>query len=285
MGLAVTSRIQESAADPHTFFMMIALREKLSYASFLFTPRAMEAEETQLSVIILSAPRTGSTLLSTYLDSIASFKSHGEVINPETYPFFKKIGGLPFRREMGLFKMRSKLADEQASIKLIFSQLERLNIRLADLQQRFPNAKFMVIYRRHLINSYISYLRAKSTQEWSSKLRTQSQSSQPSFYIDQDEFLAYCHRIKNHYLSCRANNFLSRSMVVNYEALAGHPQQLFDEMIFPFLKLSPVSVKSPLKKQITRPLSDLIDNFESVRAVIESPAALLDYDCATQQFH
>jgi len=222
---------------------------------------------------------------STYLDSINSFKSYGEILNPEIYPFFQKVANLPFKKSLALFKAKSILREHNSSIKLIFQQLDYLKITLEDLLTHFPSAKFIVIYREHLINSYISYLRAKVTQEWNSRFPKNTVSEKLSFCVDRDDFLQFCDRARAAYSQCHIGGFWGRSVVINYECLVDQPQRLFDDTIFPFLGAAATPINSPLTKQITTPLSELIENFDAVKDMLELPEVRLQFDETTQRFY
>ncbi|MDJ0615768.1 MAG: hypothetical protein QNJ63_03305 [Calothrix sp. MO_192.B10] len=249
---------------------------------FLRNLLQLDVDHTK-SVIILCAPRTGSTLISSYLDSLNEFNSYGEILNPEQYPFIEKLNRLPFKKALSLLKIKFILADKNASVKLIFSQCERLGVNVNDLEKKFPSVKFLIIYRSCLIDSYISYQRAKRTNEWFRTKDTNSQ--QLSFRIDKDDFLNYCRSTKKLYYRCNSESLLNRSMVVEYQRLATEPQKLFQEEICPFLDITYTPVKSPLRKQIVTPLSELIENFDEISELINSPDTLLQFDRSAGGFY
>ncbi|MDJ0795949.1 MAG: hypothetical protein QNJ51_03790 [Calothrix sp. MO_167.B12] len=256
---------------------------KINYLIFfLRSLLQLDADKTK-SVIILCAPRTGSTLISSYLDSLNEFKSYGEVLNPELYPFIEKLNKLPFKRNLSLLKIKFILADNNASVKLIFSQCEKLGVNVNDLEKNFPFVKFVIIYRSSLIDSYISYQRAKKTNEWFTTKNTNSQKL--SFRIDKDDFLNYCRRTKKLYYRCNSEALLNRSMVVEYQKLSTEPQKLFQEEICPFLDITYTPVKSSLRKQIVTPLSELIENFDDISELINSPDTLLQFDRSAGGFY
>lgn len=241
-------------------------------------------KDTSKSVIILCSPRTGSTLLSSYLNSLKAFRSYGEVLNPQIYPFFGKITNFPYKRFLALLKIRFILSQGNSSVKLIFSQLEKLGIDLGDLQTSFPSARFLIIYRKSLLDCYISSLRAQETREWSSK----SNNVEPpnaTFQIDKDAFLNFCHQVKSAYLKCNSESLLTRSLVIEYEELAADPQNLFAREICPFLDVSYVPVKSRLRKQIQTPLSQLIENFDEMSDLLSSKDTLLHFDRDNREFY
>lgn len=255
--------------------------KKLSFRSMSGRLRGLPPAQ---AVIVLCAPRTGSTLLSSYLDGLHGLKSYGEILNPETYPFFGDSVKFPFKGQLALFKIQSTLAETRGSIKLIFGHLERIGLTPRDVQSRFPSAHYIVLYRRSLIDAYISLLKAQKTQTWASKSKA-SASQRFSVHLDEEDFKAFCQRAKRLYMNCNFELLLQRAIVLEYQALSAHPQLIFEKTICPFLDIPYRPVQSSLKKQIEVPLAQTIENFDEVQPLFNASEAVLNFDLEAGGFY
>lgn len=236
------------------------------------------------AIIILSSGRSGSTLLSSYLNSLKSIKSHGEILNPEVYPSNQLIDKLPFFETMTLARIKAFLNSEINcidAVKIIFGQLR--NISLERLYKNFPKVKFIILYRANLLETYVSLLRARKTQEWFTK-DDKSETNDDRFLVRKDELLEFCRRLKGRHINLNETLLLSNALVVSYKELSNNPETLFSKKICPYLNIKYKPVRSALKKQMRKPLREAIENFHEIEGLINSPAAILNFDDTSKRF-
>ncbi|MGK7898624.1 MAG: hypothetical protein AB4372_34675 [Xenococcus sp. (in: cyanobacteria)] len=238
------------------------------------------------SVIILGVPRTGSSLLATYVESLNGFKNYGEILNPQIYSSLNKIVSFPLKKKVALIRIKWILSasNDITVIKLLAGHLNKFTIKLEDLNQNFPLTKFIMIYRSSLIDCYVSFLRAKQTQAWSS--RKSSSNNEPiSLTVNKDEFINFCHKTKQDYFHYNTTGLLDRSLVIQYAQLVEQPQNLFQDKICPFLETPYHPIQSSLKKQIQTPLAQLVTNWYEIQDIINSPLAVLQFNTKTRVFY
>lgn len=144
-------------------------------------------------LIICSAPRTGSTLLSHLLNHLGVTTAGHELFEPNVV--------MPKRLpELGLesvAQVEADLADyvrrihehwgredRVLSLKLHWHQLSRWREHGLDLEEHFPGASYVVCTRRNRVAQAVSLLRATQTGSW-----TNQQPEQAEAEYDFDELL------------------------------------------------------------------------------------------------
>ncbi len=219
------------------------------------------------SIFILSEPRVGSSLLISYLNSIPNVSFAGEVIEKHS-----------------MFGIRLRYISKQAvfrhiayslnyckhticGAKIFGSQLEERNISLLELKKHFPNARFIIIYRKNILEQFLSRKIAYMTNHW----QWSEQFKLPPFvYIQPQEFERFSKRMKAIYQKLFETDWLkSCSVVVNYEDLAANPQSIFDGVIFPFLGLPSSPVSTEMRKQNTKRTEDMVMNYHEIEPLIQ----------------
>ncbi|MGF1494832.1 MAG: hypothetical protein ACFBSC_20785 [Microcoleaceae cyanobacterium] len=217
------------------------------------------------------------------------FKSHGEILNKSTYPFFEKAVQLPFKKQVGLLKVTYTLSGENQLIKLVFGQFKRLGITPEDLQAACPSSKFIIVYREHLIDCYVSLLRVAATQEWHLDSRKsgadRSSPEKPLLYVDREKFLEFCQKTKLDYLECNFPALMEQAIIVDYQRLVSNPEQVFRDQVCPFLGLEFANPQTSLRKQITQPLSEVIENFNDLQETLYSADTVLKFEPGIGKFY
>src|SRR5205085_10957081 len=109
--------------------------------------------------------RSGSNLLVDYLDGLPGVQSLSEILNWRT-----RIGP---RREVpthgAIRHIRVSMQTLQSPLrgcKLFLSDLEDFRLTLEDLDGEFPDAKYIVLYRKSLAEQFVSLELARMTQQW-----------------------------------------------------------------------------------------------------------------------
>ena len=159
--------------------------------------------------------------------------------------------------------------------KLIKVQLESHGIVLNDLKTCFPKARFIILYRRSLLDQFVSLQIAEATNtwQWTNKFRLP-----PSVTIQAPKMLAYCETMKKFYRDIIKPDWLKEcSVMLSYEELVSSPQKTFERKMFPFLRLANSPVFSHTKKQNTKKLHDIIQNYPDIFPWIGHASTLQEY--------
>jgi LPS sulfotransferase NodH len=244
-------------------------------------------------LIVLATARSGSNLLVSYLDSLPDVSSWGELLDPDYWQ------GIP--RGVGRDALHDHLlavfATRPASInsfKIIFDQLCKAGLALNDLRELFPDARYIVLYRRDLFAQFVSVERAKLTDEW---VKPDAGSARRvTLKPTRNQFLYFRKVVREQYAQALRQDWLRRSaLILDYETLAQSPQTVFDQRIIPWLGLGtarrpallrllpgrsrtePARVSTRLEKQITEPLSELVENYPEFADLIGQGDSLQYY--------
>ncbi|MGQ0633589.1 MAG: hypothetical protein ACT4QC_03175 [Planctomycetaceae bacterium] len=237
----------------------------------------MPRRET-IQVFILTTARSGSTLLTDYLNSVPEVTMASEVLSP-TLPC-----GLPAREISKRVVLRHIAASLNAQpgrivgAKLLLRQLALHNLTLDDLRGEFPEARYLVLYRASLAEQYVSFQAARDTGKWVGRSRAESFGG--TLTISPEEFIEFCRRQRDAYnaiLSCLWLPECGR--LISYEALARDAQLVFDQTVFPLLGIPPAPIKTQMKKQVDRPLSEVINNYNKIEEVLATEeSAVLGFE-------
>lgn len=237
-------------------------------------------KEPKRPVFVLCSYRTGSSLLIDYLKSHPELSFGQEVISPW------QIRGLGcrWRPKGAVFRhIRHSLnlfPRPLCGHKIFFYHLEAHRIPLAEFVEEFDDAKWIVLYREHWLEQYLSYQLAHKTGRWS----LMSDSSAPNgpeeqIWLDPGEALKFRDGLRAQYGAARAEERKrpGRFLWVTYEELAQEPQKVFDGKIFPFLGVYTAPVRTVLSKQDRRTPHQIIANYERVRDFLDGTELTQSY--------
>lgn len=217
-------------------------------------------------VFVLTARRTGSNLLLAYLNSVPGLFFAPEVLNEKMK---YGLSGRGISKRAVLDHIRHSINDcptMTCGTKLLAFQMEKYGLETDDLIDAFPNARFLVLYRKSLVEQFVSLKIAETTDQW---LWSKDFRFPESIVVSKDELNAFRAKMLRFYGKlCGDRRLAGRSLFLSYEELAADPQRLFDEKIFPFLGASPCTVVTDTKKQNTRPLELLIDNYPEIEPLL-----------------
>jgi len=233
----------------------LARREMRNTAIGLLSAR--QAPDDPLFVL---APmgRSGSHLLVSYLDSLPSVAMVGEALNPnESFGIRRRMVGR--RRALRhLAAVLGRLDGPVRGVKIIGHQLEQRRLRVADLNQRFPRARYIVIYRQALLEQYVSMLVARATGVWSSKGGVFDGHVQ----VNPSDFQVFAREHKERQLELTKD--LTSHVTIAYEELRADPEGVFADVVCPFLGMRYSQISTGLNKRVDRPLHDVITNWADV---------------------
>lgn len=241
----------------------VLLRQVINHLKLL----QIDSKKERDKIIVLCEARTGSGLLSTLLNSIKGIFIGGEILNPNVGTGLWRWASkkTAFRHISNSLKIGK---GEYCGIKLHYSHFTAFDIKTNELVKEYNDSKFILLYRSNITNQFISSRITKKTRLFGTK--DNPVMIKERIKIDIDQFELYCERrireikeMKDQLIKNQAD-FLE----LKYEDLASSPQDCFNKLIFPFLKIQPQQVSTDLKKQNQLPKSELIENFDSVEPVL-----------------
>lgn len=215
-------------------------------------------------VFVISKRRSGSNLLLSYLNSVPALNFNPpEPLNPDMY---YGIRDTRISKRAVLNHLAYTVNDNPSKIcgfKMLFFRLKKHRLSLEDIYGRFPEAKFIILYRRSLLGQFVSQKIAEMTGKWH---WAAGYRPPRSLRVDPEEFKLYCDETRQFYLGMLQYPWIRTcAQVIAYEDLTRDPQKLFDTRIFPFLGIHSVAVSTQMVKQNTKPLEELVENMDEIR--------------------
>lgn len=214
--------------------------------------------------VIVGLPRSGTTLLHTYLNYHPNIWSHGETIfNTLKNPVRDQNFFPPFSGNIKAVGIKSLLPLDESSIP---KSSEKKSIGPGHPY------KFIFIHRENLLRWYVSLKVAQKSKQWS---QTYQDKIVPvklkKLEINVPELLQSLDKAKEKIECLKKVFYGSRTFVLTYEDLNEIPETKLKE-IQVFLGVKPKTLFSLLQKQNSELLSDLITNYDEVHAALnETP--------------
>ena len=232
------------------------------------------------TLVIFSRGRTGSNLLASLLKSHPQVRHHGEILG-ESYlrhDFIRneinRIGSVPYFE----WSTRRMLTERVVGVKFLYHQLESEYARrwdVPDIPAVVPaleeRTELPVIHlkRRNLLATLVSWKLAHQTHRWHQRgqgQRSQGDSVDGEITIDlsydecRDEFTQTEERQRFYDTAFAKHPFVE----MYYEDLVADRR---GEMarVLKLLNLESYELQSPLRKQSTRTLKDILANFVELR--------------------
>ena len=227
-------------------------------------------------VAVVSSPRCGGRLLVDYLSSVPGVAFADEILHP----------GIPIGYRMRARTRGAVLRHVQRSLlalpspicgaKFTFDQLDQQRIGGEDLLGLRPEPKLIILYRRSLADTFVSLEAARQKNEW--KRRDGSVPFSGSVHVDPAAYRSFAEKVRRDYEQILGQERLREgAVVIAYEDVVDAAQAVFDDVLFPFLGLGSSPVTAKLKKQIDRPLSSVVHNYDEVRDLLEGDGGRQDY--------
>jgi LPS sulfotransferase NodH len=203
--------------------------------------------------LILSHPRTGSSLLHTYLNSHTQVLSLNEPLAQTAdkslllKKYSKKI------KTVGL-KYFYEYTDELIKKKLFIDLLNE------------PNIHIIKMHRKNILRVYVSLRIAQKTQEWSSTTSIKQSIHSKKISLSKQECVDAFNQFEKWELETQSilKEFTIPVFEVDYETLVEQP----NETLFHIQKFLGVSKQKPfslLQRQNAEPLNTLIENYEALK--------------------
>ncbi len=223
-------------------------------------------------VIVVSERRTGSNFLANLIEQHPDVTPCGELLRPVDYP------DLRGRRGPDAAAFVAGLLEESTPScgKLMFHQMEGHDVTIDLVVGTLRTApRIIVLFRRRLIDQYISLLTAEQSGRW---VHSDYVGVEP-VHVDHAAFHEFCKRSRHRHdtLFQSLDSLGLRPLVVAYEELHDTPHLILDSIVTTQLGLSPATRTDKVKKQETRPLDQRVTNPGVAARLDGEPWARHDY--------
>jgi LPS sulfotransferase NodH len=212
------------------------------------------------NLIVLSAGRSGSSLLVNYLNSNRQIHCHGEVLNSkhEIYGTTEsKTREELIRHVASFFQNRDAT---YVGAKFLTHQFDELDITISDVLEVLRRPKVIALYRRSLLETYVSLLIAQETDTWYST----DVVNNVSVTLDLPQFQDFAKVQRRRWEdSMREVSRLCSFICVSYEDLVSNRSSTCDK-VFAFLDIPSTTVHSESVKQNPGQLTGKISNYYSL---------------------
>jgi LPS sulfotransferase NodH len=225
--------------------------------------------------VILAAPRTGSNLLCSLLNSHPQILCHHEVFNPRGifYALDRRDDSMALgtrtERDRQPFKFLDKLwkaSDDARYVGFKMTSGQQKSILRQMLSD--DSVQKIVLHRANRVRTYVSHLIAEQTDQWE--------------IYDEAELVDEVPRLRIDVMSMREHAASNASFYSDLEATLRSSGQswleiLYQDLLRPrtharllsFLGAAPVALAEGSVRQNRRDLRSLIDNFEELAAALE----------------
>jgi len=221
------------------------------------------------NLIVLSAGRSGSSLLVNYLNSNRQIYCHGEVLNPGHEIYGTTEGK---KREELIQHVASFFQKRDATYvgaKFLTHQFDELDITISDVLEVLRRPKVIALYRRSLLETYVSLLIAQETDTWYST----DVVNNVSVTLDLAQFHEFAEVQRQRWQrSMQEVSRLCSFICVSYEDLVSNRSSTCDK-VFTFLDIPSTTVHSESVKQNPGELTGKISNYDSLPAAEVTAAA------------
>ena len=237
--------------------------------------RTYELPQVDYPCFIVCESRSGSTLLCGYFDQLPNVGCEYEILNSGQIPVLNSIR---LKRHLYKYMLMSMAAmPEQLRTAMIhFSHLQEKNLSFYDLIKIFPTARFILLYRRSLLDQYVSLKLAEKTGRYIAF--SKKEETKESIEIDVNDFVHYANKLKANYNETVNNPILKgRLLIVSYEDLVMQRDRVMQEFICPFLGVQSVKLSTKMRKQNQLPIDKAIRNYEDLNDTLQTGIAFIDY--------
>jgi len=223
------------------------------------------------NLIVVSAGRSGSSLLVNYLNCNRQIHCHGEILNSAHKIYGTVEGKTPEEVLRHVASFFSAGDTCYMGAKFLTHQFEELDLPLPAVLETLRRPKVIVLYRRSLLETYLSLLIAEQTGLWYSTGMT----GHASVKLDIEQFKVFAAVQRRRWQ--RAMEDISRLcpfLCTSYEEVTRNCTAAMNR-IFSFIEITPVMVYSESVKQNPGSLMDKISNASLLRPEDLEAAATL----------
>lgn len=223
---------------------------------------------------VIGQPRTGTTLLRSYLNQADGWDIAGEVLNPSELP---ALGASPAHARTILDDELRRRRAPMTGAKLMIGHLERFRLPPAELAKRYPAARFVVIHRESILDQFVSLKVAEQTRQWQSGAAAAVDPLSVVVRTSAAELRSYAAGQAEHYRRVARGLPPRRTAWVRYEDLATDPGRHLRTRAGALLARDFRDLGPPeTRRQRSRPPEEVVADFASVVPDPDAPWLRLD---------
>ena len=229
----------------------------------------VNADRNYQKFIILSTPRTGSTLLQAYLNQHPGIFCQGEIYNTDHLKLHGKPQKIKREQQEDVIKFLytygfglhfAKL--KAVGFKLFYRHFSKQN-RLWEHIAADTSIKIIHLNRENYLKTLVSHKIARKTNQWHDFKQRTGQNK--SVTISKEELLQKHHQLRNAYQNSEKMFADHPMLTVKYSELTQKPDETMNA-VFSFLCLKSHRIQpSGIVKQNPEPLKNLISNYDSLK--------------------
>jgi len=223
-------------------------------------------------LFVIAQPRTGSYLLLDLLSQDSRVISVDEPLNPDRHPTLDLHAPRVARAHLD-HELATPFADDHRPslvvAKLFIGQLQLARLSTQELVRRYPTARFVVLYRRSLLDQFVSLKTADRTGQWrSTDPSTGETPDDVRLTFTGGELRAYADAQRCHYANL-ARQLANRGDWLAYEDLttdlAAPDRSSLEATISGLTGCQPRRIDEPgLRRQRTRSLDDIVPDLGQI---------------------
>ena len=219
-------------------------------------------QEHYIPFLILCHPRSGSTLLHTYLNSHPAIVSKGERVITDLRYHHQRIDQNYLTEKVFCPQPKQiKAVGAKFFVNLVAYPNGRV---LIDHLNDIPNLKIILLNRRNLLRVILSNKIAEQTGQMSAWKKAHELSLESrSIYLDPKECLALLEKMEEEYDKARKSLDAKNHLTIFYEDLVSRKEATLYS-IQKFLQVPPCKLLSLLRQQNPEPLCELISNYDDL---------------------
>lgn len=231
------------------------------------------------SFLILSSGRSGSTLLVQLLNNHRSIHCHGELLNREDLQADQLGRGTNSRTLVNYILAKLLPLNPWLSLtgfKCFNEQLEYCNISLRTILHSLYSPPVVVLYRRNLMETFVSLKIAQANDIWFSETIVNS----CTIELDWNELMEYCEDEKRRWRnSLKSIPSSCRLMLLSFEELAENRDESL-RRVFGFLGVKSCKVFATSKRQNPKPLDEKVTNYKDI--VMRSSSEKMNFEISEE---
>jgi LPS sulfotransferase NodH len=177
--------------------------------------RAAGGRSPEDPLFIVASHRSGSSMVREALNTVPGVQLADEALNPHTFPVLAKAG--PTVALPHLDRHLRACRGTVVGAKIMVGHLHRVRLPLAEIVERWPRARHLVLYRRDLLAQFVSGELAKQTGQW--RLREGETRRAGRLTVDVERLGTFVRKQHRRYEAAMEATDRARRVVLSYEEL------------------------------------------------------------------
>lgn len=221
-------------------------------------------------LFVLATPRTGSTFLVECINSLSDAAIRGEVLHPDKLLL---TGSLERRSTTALRQIRRGLGADRAQIrgaKILLDQLADRHLSVEELLADYPQARIILLWRRHLGAQYVSHRLGQISGVWHRRTGARKAPPPQMIELSANEYRVWKSETLEMYNAAMPTLSASpeRTLMLEYEDVSADPVGCMRQVAH-FLGVPPARPYSSLRKLGTRPLDERVSNYQELAQLLQ----------------